>query len=83
MHAGNDRSLPPRYMAIPCHSNPIAQGMHSLPSLHVAVHTLMMGSTINEHELDAINSDCDAQCGDLGGTFYEHLGLCECHGKQV
>lgn len=44
--------------------------------LPFAVHTLITGSTNN--------SDCDAHCGgDLGGTFYEHLGLCECHGKQV
>ncbi|CAN0481397.1 unnamed protein product, partial [Ectocarpus sp. 12 AP-2014] len=23
--------------------------------------------------------DCDSQCGEAGGTFYEHIGLCECH----
>lgn len=28
-------------------------------------------------------SDCDAKCGDVGGTFSEHIGLCECHGMQV
>lgn len=28
-------------------------------------------------------SDCDVECGDVGGTFYEHIGLCECHGMQV
>ncbi|CAM9787208.1 unnamed protein product, partial [Laminaria digitata] len=27
-------------------------------------------------------SDCDVECGDVGGTFYEHIGLCECHGIQ-
>ena len=29
------------------------------------------------------SSDCDAQCGENGGRFYEHIGLCECHGLQV
>lgn len=34
-------------------------------------------------ELYSLISDCDTQCGDVGGTFYEHIGLCECHGLQV
>lgn len=33
--------------------------------------------------LHVVVSDCDAKCGDVGGTFSEHIGLCECHGMQV
>lgn len=52
------------------------------PALAFSVHALITGSP-DENELYANNSDCDAHCGNLGGTFYEHLGLCECHGQQV
>eukprot|EP00752_Nemacystus_decipiens_P010330 g9202.t1 len=40
------------------------------------------GEALDADGICVSESDCDAQCGDAGGTFFEHIGLCECHGQQ-